>query len=78
MEAKKHGLHLWEDKKPVDLKTARFTYSPDGRTFTLSYAFKPSTHYEVEMNSTQDIGFAATNRVPLWPIHLAFTTGQPH
>jgi hypothetical protein len=29
------------------------------------------------MNSTEDIGFAATNRAPLWPVHFAFTTGQP-
>lgn len=78
METKKHGLHLFEEKKSVDLKTAKFSYSPDGKIFTLDYAFKPSTHYEVQMNSTEDIGFTATNRVPLWPVHFAFTTGQPH
>ncbi len=55
-----------------------FTYSPDGKTFTLAYAFKPSTYYEVAMNNNEDIGFAATNRAPLWPVHFAFTTGQPH
>ena len=78
METKKHGFHLFEGKQPVDLKGVTFSYSPDGKIFTLTYAFKPSTHYEVQMNSTEDIGFAATNRVPLWPAHLAFTTGQPH
>jgi hypothetical protein len=77
MEVKKHGFHLFEEKKPVDLKTVPFTYSADGKTFTLNYPLKPSTHYEVVMNSTEDIGFAATNRVPLWPVHFAFTTGQP-
>jgi len=78
METKKHGLHLFEGKQSVDLTRAEFTYSPDGKTFSLSYAFKSSTHYEVQMNSTEDIGFAATNRAPLWPVHFAFTTGQPH
>jgi len=78
MQTKKHGFHLFEEKKPVDLKTVPFTYSADGKTFTLNYPLKPSTHYEVVMNSTEDIGFAATNRVPLWPVHFAFTTGQPH
>jgi hypothetical protein len=78
MEPKKHGLHLFEGKQPMDLSRATFTYSADGKTFSLTYAFKPSTHYEVQMNSTEDIGFAATNRAPLWPVHFAFTTGQPH
>ena len=77
MEPKKHGLHLFEEKQPVDLTRAGFTYSADGKTFSLTYAFKSSTHYEVQMNSTEDIGFAATNRAPLWPVHFAFTTGQP-
>jgi hypothetical protein len=77
METKKHGLHLFEGKQPVDLTRAEFTYSADGKTFSLTYAFKSSTHYEVQMNSTEDIGFAATNRAPLWPVHFAFTTGQP-
>lgn len=78
MDAKKHGFHLFEEKKPVDLNKVPFTYSADGKTFNLNYPLKPSTHYEVQMNSTEDIGFAATNRVPLWPVHFAFTTGQPH
>jgi hypothetical protein len=78
MEPKKHGLHLFEGKQPVDLTRATFTYSADGKTFSLIYAFKPSTHYEVQMNSTEDIGFAGTNRAPLWPVHFAFTTGHPH
>jgi len=78
MEPKKHGLHLFEEKQPVDLTRAAFTYSADGKTFSLTCAFKSSTHYEVQMNSTEDIGFAATNRAPLWPVHFAFTTGQPH
>ncbi len=78
MDPKKHGLHLFEEKKPVDLKSVTFTYSADGKTFILNYPLKPSTRYEVVMNSTEDIGFAATNRVPLWPVSFAFTTGQPH
>ncbi len=78
MEAKKHGLHLFEEKRPVDLTNATFSYSADGRTFTLNYPLQPSTHYEVVMNSAEDIGFAATNRVPLWPVRFTFTTGQPH
>ncbi|MGI8889933.1 MAG: Ig-like domain-containing protein [Chthoniobacterales bacterium] len=78
MKAEKHGLHLFEEKKPVDLTKTTFSYSPDGKTFTLNYALKPSTHYEVVMNSTEDIGFATTNRVPLWPVRFSFATGQPH
>jgi hypothetical protein len=78
METRKHGLHLFEEKQPVDLTGATFNYSADGKTFSLTYAFKSSTHYEVQMNSIEDIGFAATNRAPLWPVHFAFTTGQPH
>lgn len=78
MQIKKHGFHLFQGKQPIDLKAVTFTYSADGKIFTLNYPVKPSTHYEVQMNSTEDIGFAATNRVPLWPVHFAFTTGQPH
>ena len=52
METKKHGLHLFEEKQPVDLTGTTFNYSADGKTFTLTYAFKSSTHYEVQMNST--------------------------
>ncbi len=72
-----HGLHLLEDNQPVDLKKAGFTYSADGKTFTLNYPFKPATVYEVDLNSTEDIGFKSTNRVPLWPVHYSFTTGAP-
>jgi hypothetical protein len=57
MEPKKHGFHLFEGKQPVDLTRTPFTYSADGKTFSLTYAFKSSTHYEVQMNSTEDIGF---------------------
>ena len=78
MEPKKHGLHLFEEKQPVDLTGVTFNYSADGKTFSLTYAFKSVTHYEIQMNSTDDIGFTATNRAPLWPVHFAFTTGQRH
>jgi hypothetical protein len=78
MDAKKHGFHLFENRQPVDLKKISFTYSADGRTFTLNYPLKALASYEVEMNNNEDIGFAATNRVPLWPYRFAFTTGQAH
>jgi len=78
MEPKKHGFHLFEGKQPVDLTRAAFTYSADGKTFSLTYPLKSSTHYEVQMNSMDDIGFTATNRAPLWPVHFAFTTAQSH
>ncbi|MGH8092633.1 MAG: Ig-like domain-containing protein [Chthoniobacterales bacterium] len=78
MATGKHGLHLWENERPVDLRATKFTYSADGKIFTLNYQLKPSTHYEVRMNSTDDIGFTATNRVPLWPYRFLFVTGQPH
>lgn len=77
MENQKHGLHLFEEEKPVDLKGVPFTYSLDGKTFILNYSLKPSTRYEVVMNSNEDIGFAATNRVPLWPVRFSFMTRQP-
>ena len=77
MDPKKHGLQLVENGKPVDLATARFQYSPDGQTFGLAYEFKPSSNYEVTLNSTQNIGFATTTRIPLWPVRFSFTTGQP-
>ncbi len=76
MELKKHGFHLFEEKKPVELKSVPFSYSADGKTFTLNYPLKPSTRYEVVMNSNEDIGFSATNHAPLWPVRFAFTTGQ--
>nr|MBA3571175.1 Ig-like domain-containing protein [Pyrinomonadaceae bacterium] len=65
MQTKKHGFHLFEEKKPADLKGVSFTYSPDGKIFMLNYPLKPSTRYEVVMNCSEDIGFAATNRAPL-------------
>jgi hypothetical protein len=77
METKKHGFHLLENKQPVDLKRMNFIYSADGKTFTLHYPLKSSTTYEVEINNNQDIGFAATNRVPLWPHRFDFVTSQP-
>ena len=78
MYTEKHGLHMKEAGKPVDLKAAKFQYSPDGKGFSLGYEFKPSTSYEFELNNTEDIGFASAKRIPLWPAKLAFTTGQPH
>src|SRR5262249_37236631 len=78
METKKHGFHLLEDKRTVALKKVAFAYSPDGKTFTLNYPLKPSASYEAEMNNNEDIGFAASTRVPLWPYHFSFRTGQPH
>jgi hypothetical protein len=76
MNPKKHGLQLFEDKNPVDLAAARFQYSADGRTFTIAYDFKPGKSYEAALNSTQNIGFASPNGVPLWPVRLTFTAIQ--
>lgn len=77
MDPKKHGVQMTESGKPVDLATARFQYSPDGRTFGLAYDFKRSTTYEVTLNSVTNIGFASTSRIPLWPVRFSFTTAQP-
>ncbi len=77
MQTAKHGLVMTENKSPVDLSKARFQYSPDGKSFTLAYDFKPSTTYEFELNNTQNIGFASAKRIPLWPVRFAFSTGQP-
>lgn len=77
MNPKKHGLQLVEDGKPVDLASARFQYSQDGKTFGIAYQFKPSSTYEVTLNSVQNIGFATTTRIPLWPVRFSFTTGLP-
>ena len=77
MDPKKHGLQMTEAGKPVDLAAARFQYSPDGKTFGLAYDFKPSTSYEVTLNSTTNVGFATTTRIPLWPVRFSFTTRQP-
>ncbi|CAN5531268.1 hypothetical protein BH20VER1_BH20VER1_08290 [soil metagenome] len=70
-------MQITEDKKPVDLSKAKFQYSADGRSFSVAYQFKPSSTYEFELNSTQNIGFASAQRIPLWPVRFAFTTGQP-
>jgi hypothetical protein len=77
MSSKKHGMHLFEDKQPVDISRAPFQYSPDGKTFTLGYDFKPSKTYTLELNNVHDIGFARTTRVPLWPVQFTFSTGSP-
>jgi hypothetical protein len=75
MNNKKHGLHLFENGKPVDISKAPFAYSPDGLTFTFSYKFKPSTEYRLDLNSINDVGFSRSNRIPLWPVRISFTTG---
>ena len=73
MQTTRHGLQLFENKAPVDLSKARFQYSPDGRTFSLAYDFKAAASYDVELNSTGNIGFVSSTRVPLWPGRVAFT-----
>lgn len=78
MQTAKQGLHLFENNNPVDLSKAQSGYSSDGRTFTLYYNFKPSTPYRAVLNTVNDIGFASAGRVPLWPVEITFTTGQPH
>ncbi len=77
MNAKKHGLHLFEDKQPVDISRSAFQYSADGKTFTLACDFKPSKTYTAELNNLHDIGFSRTSRVPLWPVQFTFSTGTP-
>jgi hypothetical protein len=77
MNAKKHGMHLFENETPVDISKAVVQYSADGKTFLLGYNFKPGANYRVELNSTQDIGFTRATRVPLWPVKFAFSTAQP-
>lgn len=77
MNSKTHGLQLAENGKAVDIAAARFQYSPDGRSFVVAYEFKPSARYEVTLNSTENIGFTSATRIPLWPVRLTFTTGQP-
>jgi hypothetical protein len=74
MGSKKHGLHLFEGGKPVDISKAAFSYSGDGRTFTLPYGFKPATQYRLELNSLSDIGFSRANGIPLWPVQISFST----
>ncbi len=74
MKPAKHGLHMKENQKDVDLSKARFQYSADGKTFTIGYDFKPATTYEFELNNVHDIGFASASRIPLWPVKYAFST----
>jgi hypothetical protein len=74
METKKHGLHLFENGKPVDISKVPFGYSTDGRTFSLPYSLRPGTQYRLELNSVSDIGFARANRIPLWPVQISFST----
>ena len=74
MTPKKHGLHLYENNQPVDISKLPFSYSADGKTFTLPYNFKPATTYKLELNNTKDIGFARTTRIPLWPVQIFFST----
>jgi len=76
MQSSKHGLHMHENGKGVDLSKARFQYSADGKAFTVACELKPSSTYEFELNSTQDIGFTSIKRIPLWPVRFAFSTGQ--
>ena len=77
MNPKRHGMQLSENGKPVDVSAARFQYSPDGKTFGPVYDFKPSSTYEVTLNSTTNIGFTTAHRIPLWPVRFSFTTGRP-
>jgi hypothetical protein len=76
MSTKKHGLHLFEDKQAVDISRSAFQYSPDGKTFTFTYEFKPSKTYTVELNNLHDIGCSSATHVPLWPVQFTFATGQ--
>lgn len=78
MQTAKHGLHFFENNNAIDLSKARFGYSTDGRTFTVYYDFKASTPYRLELNNVNDIGFTSSTRIPLWPVQIAFSTGQPH
>ncbi|HEX8078531.1 MAG TPA: Ig-like domain-containing protein [Chthoniobacterales bacterium] len=74
MGVKKHGLHVFENDKPVDISKLAFAYSPDGKTFTLPYNVRPGTRYRLELNSVTDIGFSRATRVPLWPVQISFST----
>lgn len=74
METKKHGLHLFENNSAVNLSKIPFAYGADGRTFTLSYNFKRATQYRLELNNTNDIGFARATKIPLWPSKISFST----
>ena len=74
MNTKKHGLHLFENDIEVDVSKAQFTYSTDGTTLTCPFKFKPAAQYRLELNSVKDIGFSRANRIPLWPVQIAFRT----
>jgi hypothetical protein len=77
MKPDRHGVQMFEGGTPVNLAAARFAYSPDGRTFTLYYQFKPMQSYRLQLNDVRNIGFASTTRIPMWPVQLAFKTSQP-
>jgi hypothetical protein len=77
MKIDRHGLQLFEGNTPVNLTGARFAWGPDGKTFTLSYQFKPMQSYRVQLNDMHNIGFASANRIPMWPVQFAFKTIQP-
>lgn len=72
-----HGAMLTEGGKPVDLKNAKFSYDPEGTTFTLQHPLKSNATYHVELNSNRNIGFRSSNRIPLWPARFRFSTGEP-
>jgi hypothetical protein len=74
MGTQKHGLHVIENGKAIDVSKQRFGYSPDGKTFTLAYGLKPAAQYRLELNTVSDIGFARPNRIPLWPVQISFST----
>jgi hypothetical protein len=74
MNPNKHGLHLYENNQLVDIAKSQCSFSGDGMTFAIVYRLKPATLYRVELNSTKDIGFARTTRVPLWPTVISFST----
>lgn len=73
MKTDKHGLHVFENNRPIDLSKSPGGYSTDGLTFILPYTFRPSTEYRLELNNVNDIGFARTTRVPLWPVQISFS-----
>ena len=75
MRTAKHGLQLFENNNRIDVAKFPGQYSPDGRTFTFPYNFKPLTQYVLEFNGVQNIGFVSSNRVPLWPVRMRFATG---
>jgi len=77
MNVKKHGLQLIENGTAVDISKLQFSYSPDGRTFSLPYTFKANANYRLVLNSDRNIGFASAKRIPLWPLEISFATSIP-